>query len=181
MSYCHFIQDLPTHHLHRQYHDHSYGFQLTDDTDLFARQTLELFQAGVSWTIILKKQDNFWAAFNNFDIPTVAAYDEEQFLRLMADAGIIRNRLKIKAAIHNAQVILGLQASHGSFYQWLLDHYQPTLAPWVTLFRKHFKFMGPEIINEFLMSTGFLPGAHQPHCEAYQRSLATKPVWLTHA
>ena len=97
--------------------------------------------------------------------------------RLLEDAGIIRNRLKINAAITNAQVILNLQAQHGSFKNWLDLHQSYTKAEWVKLFKKTFKFTGGEIVNEFLMSIGYLPGAHSPDCKVYKQVLKTKPVW----
>jgi len=96
----------------------------------------------------------------------------------LSDAGIIRNKLKVNAAIHNANVILGLQAEFGSFKAWL-DHKHPlTKDEWVKLFKKTFKFTGGEITNEFLMSSGYLPGAHDPECPVYAKVLAAEPKWL---
>jgi DNA-3-methyladenine glycosylase I len=163
-SYCEFVRDLPANNVHRQYHDHQYGFPLNDDNELFGRLILEINQAGLSWELILKKADNFRAAYANFDIDTVAGFTEKDRARLLQDAGIIRNKLKVNAAIHNAQQIQKLRAEFGSFKAWL-DHHHPMPKPdWVKLFKKTFKFTGGEITGEFLMSTGYLPGAHDADC-----------------
>jgi DNA-3-methyladenine glycosylase I len=167
-SYCEFVRDMPADNVHRQYHDHQYGFPLTDDNELFGRLILEINQAGLSWELILKKADNFRAAYANFDIDTVAGYTDEDRARLLQDAGIIRNKLKINAAIHNAQQIQKLQAEFGSFKAWLDHHHPMPKADWVKLFKKTFKFTGGEITGEFLMSTGYLPGAHDMDCPVGQ-------------
>lgn len=171
-SYCAFVQDLPEDHLHRVYHDSQYGFPLVSDDDLFGRLILEINQAGLSWTTILKKQENFRKAYALFSISKVAAFTEKDENRLLANAGIIRNKLKVKAAIYNAQAILQIQAEHGSFKDWLLKQGNIDLKDWVKLFKMHFKFTGPEIVNEFLMSAGFKSGAHQPECPVHKKSLA---------
>lgn len=155
---------MDTSNVHRIYHDTIYGFPIYDDNELFERLVLEINQAGLSWTTILNKQRNFQQAFHQFDIKTVASYKEEDRARLLNDAGIIRNRLKIDAAIHNANVILELQKEHGSFKNWLDRHHPRTKDEWTKLFKKTFKFTGGEIVNEFLMSTGYLDGAHIPSC-----------------
>lgn len=163
-SYCEFVRDLPADNVHRQYHDHQYGFPLTDDNELFGRLILEINQAGLSWELILKKADNFRAAYANFDIDTVAGFTEKDRARLLQDAGIIRNKLKVNAAIHNAQQIQKLRAEFGSFKAWLDQHHPMPKPDWVKLFKKTFKFTGGEITGEFLMSTGYLPGAHDADC-----------------
>lgn len=167
-SYCEFVRDLPADNVHRQYHDHQYGFPLNDDNELFGRLILEINQAGLSWELILKKADNFRAAYANFDINTVAGFTDEDRERLLRDAGIIRNKLKVNAAIHNAQQIQKLQAEFGSFKAWLDHHHPMPKADWVKLFKKTFKFTGGEITGEFLMSTGYLPGAHDMGCPVGQ-------------
>ena len=179
MTYCNYIQQLETDEApwHKHYHDDQYGFPIDDDNELFERLILEINQAGLSWTTILKKQDNFKKAYHNFDIQTVAAYNNKDRERLLQDAGIIRNRLKVDAAIHNAQVILQLQASHGSFLNWLSHHHPLKREEWTKLFKKTFKFTGGEIVNEFLMSTGYLPGAHAEDCPIYPKILTAKPKW----
>ncbi|HEX5002215.1 MAG TPA: DNA-3-methyladenine glycosylase I [Bacteroidia bacterium] len=170
-SYCAFIRSLPAEeeNVHRQYHDYQYGFPLKDDNELFCRLILEINQAGLSWTTILKKQDNFRRAYHNFDIRKVARYGERDFNRLMNDAGIIRNRLKITAAIENAKSVLKLQNEFGSFKKWIDHHHPMKKEEWVKLFKKTFRFTGGEIVNEFLMSTGYLPGAHDPKCPVYKQ------------
>ncbi len=168
-SYCHFVQDLYKSDLHKVYHDHHYGFPIEDDNELFGRLILEINQAGLSWTTILKKQENFRAAYNQFDIAKIANYGEEDFDRLMNDTGIIRNKLKIRAAITNAKAVLKLQDSDGSFKNWILNQGELSKAEWVKLFKHHFKFVGGEIVNEFMMSAGFYPGAHHPNCPIYKQ------------
>jgi DNA-3-methyladenine glycosylase I len=108
MSYC---DVAPGHPVHAPYHDHEYGFPLEGDDELLERLALEINQAGLSWLTILKKRDAFRAAFHGFDVDRVAAYGEEDRARLLADAGIIRNRLKVDAVIENARRIQQLARS----------------------------------------------------------------------
>lgn len=151
---------------HKHYHDHEYGFPLTSDDQLFERLCLEINQAGLSWTTILRKRKAFHLAYRGFHIPTVASFDDLDRKRLMDDPGIIRNRLKINAAIHNAQRILNL----GDGFKAWLDHHHPLDLPqWIKLFKRTFLFSGPQIVNEFLMSTGYLPDAHKPTCPIYKK------------
>ena len=176
-TYCDYVRDLASDNLHRIYHDTAYGFPLDNDNELFGRLILEINQAGLSWDLMLKKQDNFRRAYAGFDVAAVAAFGDPDRARLLADAGIIRNKLKVNAAIHNARVILGLQEEHGSFKAWL-DHHHPLDKPaWTKLFKKHFKFTGGEIVGEFLMSTGYLPGAHVEGCPVYGEVLKARPAW----
>ncbi len=179
MSYCSAIESMSAEKkaLHKAYHDHLYGFPIDDDNELFGRLILEINQAGLSWETILKKEAGFRKAYDNFDIATVAAYSEEDRARLMADAGIIRNRLKINAAIDNAITIQRLQHEYGSFKNWLDFQHPRTKEEWVKLFKKTFRFTGGEIVNEFLQSTGYLPGAHEPICAIYSKVLEAKPRW----
>lgn len=179
MSYCDYANALPadTDNPNKHYHDHAYGFPIEDDNELFERLVLEINQAGLSWTLMLKKQVAFQTAYSGFDIAAVAAYGEADRERLLADAGIVRNRLKVDAAIYNARRILLLQQQYGSFKQWLDAHHPRSKEAWVKLFKKQFKFVGGEIVNEFLMSTGYLPGAHEPDCPVYEKTLAAKPKW----
>lgn len=177
MSYCEYIREASGEvgELHRNYHDHYYGFPLQDDNELFGRLLLEINQAGLSWTTVLKKEENFRKAFHQFDIKKIAGYKERDVQRLLSDAGIIRNRLKISAAIHNAQEVLKIQKEFGSFKNWLDRHHPQTKEEWVKLFKKHFRFIGNEIVNEFLLSTAYLPGAHDADCPVYQKVLKHKP------
>ena len=180
MSYCGVIEYMSDEKksIHKPYHDHQYGFPIHDDNELFCRLVLEINQAGLSWETILKKEATFRKAYSDFNIKKVAAYTEKDRERLMADAGIIRNRLKINAAIENAKTILQLQKEYGSFEKWLEIQYPKTKDEWVKLFKKTFRFTGGEIVNEFLMSTGYLPGAHSASCPIYNKVLKAKPLWL---
>ena len=105
------------------------------------------------------------------------AFDNDDVARLLADAGIIRNRLKVLAAIENAKRILELQRDHGSFLAWLETNHPKDLDGWRVLFKKTFVFTGGEIVREFLVSTGFLPGAHDPDCPCQTRILELDPAW----
>ncbi|MEQ8357783.1 MAG: DNA-3-methyladenine glycosylase I [Kiloniellaceae bacterium] len=174
-SYCDYAPGNP---IHAHYHDEEYGFPVTDEAVLFERLILEINQAGLSWELMLKKRDGFRQAYDGFDIDKVAAYGERQRARLLNDAGIIRNRLKVGAAIANAQRIVELRADHGSFKGWIDAHHPLDKADWVTLFRKTFKFTGGEIVGEFLMSTGYLPGAHRPDCPVFEKIEKLAPPWM---
>jgi DNA-3-methyladenine glycosylase I len=176
-SYCEAVGHLDKTNVHRIYHDKAYGYTLSDDNELFERLILEINQAGLSWTTILNKQGNFKKAFDNFEIRKVSLYEENDRQRLLNDAGIIRNRLKIDATIYNANVIIQLQKEHGSFKNWLDNHHPKSKEEWIKLFKKTFKFTGGEIVNEFLVSTGYLHGAHIPACTIYKKVLKTKPAW----
>jgi DNA-3-methyladenine glycosylase I len=171
----------PTHPFHGPYHDKEYGFPSRDDAVLFERLVLEINQAGLSWLTILKKRQAFFAAFDGFDIDKVAAYKARDVKRLMADAGIIRNRLKIEAAIENARRLQAIRDQHGSFAAWLDAAHPLTKEEWVKLFKKQFRFTGGEIVNEFLMSLGYLPGAHEPDCPAYKAIARLDPPWARKA
>ena len=179
MSYCSFIKKKKKGEQaeHKEYHDNHYGFPILEDNELFCRLILEINQAGLSWTTILKKQSNFRKAFHNFDIKKVAGYKEKDIARLLNDAGIIRNRLKVNAAIENAKTILQIKKQHGSFKNWLDLEHPKTKEEWTALFKKTFRFTGGEIVNEFLMSTGYLPGCHDESCPVYKKVLKAKPAW----
>ncbi|MEO6230079.1 MAG: DNA-3-methyladenine glycosylase I [Ferruginibacter sp.] len=181
MSYCKAINGMKPgdQEVHKTYHDLHYGFPIDDDNELFCRLILEINQAGLSWTTILKKQDNFRKAYSGFNIKKVAAYKEKDIERLLNDAGIIRNKLKVNAAIENAKSITALQKEFGSFKNWLDHHHPKTNTEWMLLFKKTFKFTGGEIVNEFLLSTGYLPGAHEEHCTIYKNIIKAKPAWIS--
>lgn len=179
MTYCEFVRTEKAHPTHRVYHDTAYGFPLESGDDaLFERLVLEINQAGLSWETILKKQEGFRAAYDGFSVEKVASYGEEDVARLLNDPGIIRNRLKILAAVHNAQVILALREIYGSFSGWLDAHHPLEKPGWVKLFKKTFKFTGGEIVGEFLMSCGYLPGAHDETCSTLAEIRALRPRWL---
>lgn len=180
MSYCSAIEYMAEDKkaLHKSYHDKLYGFPIHDDNELFCRLVLEINQAGLSWEIILKKEITFRKAYHNFNIKKVAAYTEADRARLLADPGIVRNRLKVNAAIENAITIVSIQKEYGSFVKWLEHHHPKSKEEWVKLFKKTFKFTGGEIVNEFLISIGYLQGAHSTNCKIYSDVLKTNPMWL---
>ena len=173
-TYC---DAAPGHEWHGPYHEREYGFPLKTDAELFERLVLEINQAGLSWLTILKKREAFRRAYDGFDPDVVAGYGDADRRRLLADPGIIRNRLKVDAAIANAQRILELRKTHGSFAGWLAAHHPRTKEEWVKLFKKTFRFTGGEIVGEFLMSIGYLPGAHVERCPVYRSILKQRPAW----
>jgi DNA-3-methyladenine glycosylase I len=179
MSYCAAIDSMPEERkaLHKAYHDKLYGFPIHNDNELFGRLVLEINQAGLSWETILKKENGFRKAYCDFDIKKVASFHQKDIDRLLNDAGIIRNRLKIQAAIENAKTILLLQKEYGSFEKWLESQHPKTKEEWVLLFKKTFRFTGGEIVSEFLMSIGYLQGAHTSDCKIYEVILKKKPMW----
>lgn len=180
MSYCLAIDGMQPEsrrELHKNYHDNHYGFPIHDDNELFGRLIMEINQAGLSWETILKKEESFRKAYSNFEIEKVAHYTEADRERLLSDPGIIRNKLKVNAAIENAKTIVGLQQEFGSFEKWLENHHPKTLPEWMKLFKKTFKFTGGEIVNEFLMSIGYLKGSHAESCPVYHTVLKHHPKW----
>lgn len=174
-TYC---DAAPGHEHHGPYHDHEYGFPLTGDAELLERLALEINQAGLSWLTILKKREGFRRAFDGFDPDRVAAFGDADRARLLADASIVRNRLKVDAVIENARRVVQLRDEHGGFAVWLDAHHPLPREEWVRLFRRTFRFTGGEIVGEFLMSTGYLPGAHHPGCPVDERVVASGPAWL---
>jgi DNA-3-methyladenine glycosylase I len=177
-SYCDYCNSHPEDTYNKDYHDREYGFPLKEDNLLFERLMLEINQAGLSWITILKKKENFHKAYDGFDVETVAGYKAKDRARLLKDAGIIRNRLKINAAIENAHRIQLLQVEYGSLKNWL-DQNQPlSLDEWAKLFKKTFLFTGGEIVREFLVSTGYLPGAHDADCPIFTAVKRKNPPWM---
>jgi DNA-3-methyladenine glycosylase I len=173
-AYCRLA---PGHPIHGVYHDTEYGFPSADERVLFERLVLEINQAGLSWLTILKKRSAFRAAFADFEVDRVAAFGPTDIDRLLADAGIIRNRLKIEATTENARRIQALRQSHGSFAGYLETHHPRPPDEWTRLFRQTFRFTGGQIVNEFLMSLGYLPGAHEPDCPVFACILEHSPPW----
>lgn len=174
-SYC---MSAPGDPLHGPYHDLEYGFPQRDDAVLFERLVLEINQAGLSWGLMLKKRPAFQAAFRDFDIDRVARFGARDVRRLLNDAGIIRNKLKVNAAIENARRIRAIRQSHGSFAAWLDGYHPLTKDEWVKLFKRSFVFTGGEITGEFLMSLGYLPGAHQASCPIHRRLVKLRTPWM---
>lgn len=167
----------PGHPVHDAYHATEHGFPSRDETVLFERLCLEIMQAGLSWEIVLKRRATMRAAFAGFDVDSVAAFGPDDQTHLLADPGIIRNRLKVEAIIANARIVQALRASHGSFAGWINAHHPRDKPAWVKLFRATFRFTGGEIVGEFLMSLGWLPGAHAADCPVGHRIAALAPPW----
>lgn len=174
-SYCAFCVGNP---VHSPYHDTEHGFPSRDETELFERLGMEIMQAGLSWEIVLKRRAGMREAFLGWDVDAVAAIDEAGQAALLADPRIVRNRLKVVAIIHNAGVVQGLRASHGGFAAWVDAHHPRDKAGWVKLFKATFRFTGGEIVGEFLMSLGWLAGAHAADCPVAGRIAALRPPWM---
>jgi DNA-3-methyladenine glycosylase I len=174
-GYC---DSAPGHEYHGPYHDTEYGFPTDDETVLFERLSMEIMQAGLSWLLILKKRAAMQKAFAGFAVDKVAKFGDKDLARLLADEGIIRNRLKINAIVENARRIQALRKSHGSFAAWIAEQHPLAKADWVKLFKKTFKFTGGEITGEFLMSIGYLPGAHRDSCPVQGKIARKKPAWM---
>lgn len=165
------------HPIHRPYHDTEYGFPAMEDNILFERLILEINQAGLSWLTILKKRNELFKAYDGFDVGTVATYGNTDRKRLMSDGSIIRNRLKIDATIENAIRIQQIKNTHGSFKAWIDDNHPMQRLDWVKLFKHTFKFTGTQITTEFLMSLGYLPGAHDANCPIQEKIKAMAAPW----
>lgn len=174
-SYC---ARAPLEAVHAAYHEAEYGFPADDEAVLFERLVLEINQAGLSWAGILGKRQGFRRAYDGFDVERVAAYGAAERARLLADAAIVRNRRKVAAAIENARRLLALRESHGGFHLWLQAHHPLPHPAWTKLFRATFVFTGPLVVEEFLLSTGYLPGAHSASCPVFARIVAARPPWL---
>jgi DNA-3-methyladenine glycosylase I len=161
--------------LYMEYHDKEWGTPLHDDQQLFEFLVLESFQAGLSWYTVLKKRDNFWNAFANFDAKKIAKFDQKKVESLMQDAGIIRNRLKIEAAINNAKLFLHIQKEFGSFdkYVWGFVEGKPIVnkrkgmgdipaktplsdAMSKDMGKRGFKFRGSTICYAFMQAVGMV-------------------------
>lgn len=161
---CHWCEGDP---LLEQYHDREWGIAPRSDNELFERMSLQIFQAGLNWRLILSKRNNFLKSFDNFKIASVAKYDDQKLNLLLNDAGILRNRRKIEAVIHNASVILGIQKEFKGFQNYL-DSLPNRLKPIQVEFKKRFKFMGPEISRMFIFNIGKISPPHETSCWRYQ-------------
>ncbi len=172
--------------LYVAYHDQEWGVPVHDDQLLFAKLILDGAQAGLSWITILRKRDNYWQAFDQFDPKLIARYDEKKFAELMSNAGIVRNRQKIKAAIKNAQALLKLQDELGSFDQYLWNFVggETIVNAWEKLDqipaktpesqamsndlkKRGFSFVGPTICYAFMQAVGMV-NDHLVDCFRYQ-------------
>ena len=165
--------------LYLKYHDEEWGEPTHDDQEIFEMLVLESFQSGLSWLTILKKRDNFRKAFDNFDYEKIADYDDEKIEELLSDEGIIRNKLKINAAINNAKIFMEIQEEFGSFDEYIWDFTDGEIikAEYKTesdlskkiskdLKKRGMKFVGPKIIYSFLESIGIINN-HEKKCFKY--------------
>ena len=141
-------------HLQNWYSNTIWGQRIVSDDTLFEVMSLQVFQAGLTWRMILNKRDGFRSAFGNWSIKTVASFGTPEVEVLLNDPGIIRNRLKIQATIENARIILAIQNQHGSFCNWFYNVLEGTEYPNLQkTLRRTFKFMGPEISRMWLMAS----------------------------
>jgi DNA-3-methyladenine glycosylase I len=171
-SYCTYASNIQdTADVERVYHDKRYGLRVEDDNELFGLLLLEINQAGLSWRTVMLREESLRKAYDGFDIRKIANYGDGDIDRLLADQSVIRNRLKVRAAIKNAKAILELRREFGSFRKWL-DFYSEDLKydkdAWVRVFKRHFTFVGGEIVREFLTGIGMFPGAHEKDCPLYR-------------
>jgi DNA-3-methyladenine glycosylase I len=179
---CFWVSESP---LYKEYHDKEWGIPVFDDATLFEFLVLETFQAGLSWITILNKRENFRNAFDNFDYQKIATYPEHRYESLLLDAGIIRNKLKIRSAIHNAQLFMEVQQEFGSFSKFIwgyvagkpmLNKFQDKAAiPATTalsdtiskdLKKRGFKFVGSTIIYAYMQAIGMV-NDHTAACFKY--------------
>lgn len=186
---CKWVSDDP---LYITYHDYEWGVPLFNEQRLFEFLTLETFQAGLSWITILRKRENFRSAFNNFNYKNIAQYTDQDVERLLADKGIIRNRLKIKAAIANAQAFLRVQEEFGSFssYIWSFVEHTPLQPNWtelsaiaaktelsmklsIDLKKRGFKFVGPTVVYAFMQAIG-MTNDHTTECFRHRELAANR-------
>lgn len=146
-----------------EYHDNEWGVPLETDDELFERMTLEIFQAGLSWRLILRKREALKKAFDDFSIERVASFGARDVARLLKDKDIIRNRLKIESTIENARRLKKMAEQNGSFADFI-SGLTGDIDEMSKEFKKRFRFMGPKIVESFLLSIGKLDGAHEPGC-----------------
>lgn len=173
--------------LYCAYHDDEWGAPIREDGPMYELFLLELFQAGLSWITLLKKREAFRAAFDGFDMDKIAAYDEQKIHSLLQDAGIIRSRGKIEAAVSNAKIVLALREEFGSFCNYLWSFSQgkvvlsPTGEPRATsplsdrmsadMKRRGMRYAGSVTIHSFLQAAGIV-NEHEPSCARYAELLA---------
>lgn len=179
---CFWVSDDP---LYIEYHDKEWGVPVYDDDRFFEFLILETFQAGLSWITILKKRENFRKAFDNFDYKKIAVYPESKYNSLLQDAGIIRNKLKVRSAITNAQAFMKVQEEFGSFskYIWGFTNGKPIKNKFKTkeevpattelsdkiskdLKKRGFKFVGSTVVYAFMQATGIV-NDHTMDCFRY--------------
>jgi len=140
-----------------------------NDNELFGRLIMEISQAGLSWDIVLNKYEGIKSAYSDYDIKIISQFSEADIASLMNNKDIIRHELKIRSAIFNANKILKIQEEFGTFRAWILENNQNSIENWTKLFKKNFKFVGKEIVKEFLISNGIIEGAHDKACPLYTK------------
>ena len=175
--YCQYVKNLNEKNVDKHYHDNEYGFPLNCDNEIFGRLILEINQAGLSWSTILKKKHNIRKAYSNYNINKISKYTENDINSLMNNKTIIRHKLKIESIIYNANQILKIINKYGSFKNWLDKNATSDISLWIIIFKKNFKFTGKKITKEFLMSTGYIKGAHNAKCPIYNLVLKKNPKW----
>ena len=166
--------------LYVRYHDTEWGVLRTDDAYLIEMLILESFQAGLSWECILNKRESFRRAFDDFDPERISRYDDEKIKALLQDPGIVRNRLKLRAAIRNCGIFLQIVEEYGSFWRYLqsftggepVTELGATTNPWsdaisADLYRRGMRFVGSTIIYAYLQAIGMIR-SHEPTCDLYQ-------------
>ena len=149
--------------LYEAYHDEEWGRPVTDEQGLFERLVLESFQSGLAWITILRKRDAFRAAFAGFDIEAVAAFGDDDVERLLNDAGIVRNRAKIEAAIANARATLTLHEAGGSLHELLWTDDPPAVIA-KRMKAQGFRFLGPTTVESAMQACGVVDG-HGADCQ----------------
>lgn len=178
MSYCLDVKCGKLGYHHKYYHDNIYGFPAKNDDELFGRLVLEINQAGLSWDIILKKEKAIKNAYKDYSFIKISEFNEFDIQRILNDSGAIKMRRKIEAIIYNAKKVVSITEKYKSFKNYLDKLYPLSLSEWLSLFKKEFKFIGKDICREFLVSTGYLKGAHEKSCPVYKKVIKQKPMWL---
>ena len=180
MSYCSDVNNGKLNYYHKYYHDNIYGFPAKTENELFGRLVLEINQAGLSWDIILKKEKGIKNAYREYSFFKIAKFNNNDIQRILKDSDVIRMKRKIEAIIYNAKKIVSITEKHDSFKRFLDIHHPLNLSAWILVFKSEFKFVGKEICKEFLISTGYLKGAHEKSCPIYKKVIKENPMWLRH-
>jgi len=178
MSYCSNVNCGKLNYYHKYYHENIYGFPAKSENELFGRLVLEINQAGLSWDTVLKKEKGIKNAYKDYSFFKIAEFNNMDIQRILKDNEVIRMKRKIEAIIFNAKKIISITEKHNSFKSFLDMHHPLTLSGWVSVFKNEFKFVGKEICKEFLMSTGYLKGAHEKSCPIYKKIISENPMWL---
>ncbi|MAW08763.1 MAG: DNA-3-methyladenine glycosylase I [Flavobacteriaceae bacterium] len=178
MSYCSNVNCGKLNYYHNHYHDNIYGFPAKSENELFGRLVLEINQAGLSWDTVLKKEKAIKDAYRDYSFFKIAEFNNSDIQRILNDNKVIRMKSKIEAIIYNAKKIISVTEKHNSFKNFLDMHHPLTMSGWLSVFKNEFKFVGKEICKEFLMSTGYIKGAHEKSCPIYKKVIREKPMWL---